>query len=140
MLAVFQGPHSYISPAWYEDQVTVPTWNYAVVHVYGTPRLIDDPGELRPMVERLTRQHEGAEGEWDLSQADPVIETELKAIVGFEIPVDRIEGKYKFNQNRSHEDQAGVVRNLAESPDPTRRAVADIMTSNLERRADERSS
>lgn len=136
VLSVFKGPHSYISPAFYEDQVTVPTWNYAVVHAFGTPRLIEDPSGLRPMVERLTHQHEGPDGGWDLSQAEPIIETELKAIIGFEIPIDRIEGKYKFNQNRSPKDQAGVVRHLADSPDPDQRAVAEIMASNLARRAD----
>ncbi len=131
VLTVFQGPHAYISPAWYENQETVPTWNYAVVHAYGTPTLIHDGSDLRPMVERLTRQHEGESTEWSLAQAEPVMESELKAIVGFEIPIDRLEGKYKFNQNRSREDQAGVVRNLTSSPHADERAVAAIMDANL---------
>ncbi|MCG8467237.1 MAG: FMN-binding negative transcriptional regulator [Gemmatimonadetes bacterium] len=133
VLAVFQGPHAYISPAWYEDQVTVPTWNYAVVHAYGTPRLIEEPQELRPIVERLTRLHEGDESPWDLERAEPVMETELKAIVGFEIPIDRLEGKFKFNQNRSREDQAGVVRALRDAEDPLERRVGEIMDDNLTR-------
>lgn len=132
-LSVFQGPHSYISPEWYENQETVPTWNYAVVHAYGTPRLIQDPIELRPMVERLTRLHEGAGRDWDLSQAEPVMDIELKAIVGFEIPIERLEGKYKFNQNRSREDQSGVVDHLSAADDPLGRGVAGIMRRNLER-------
>lgn len=132
-LAVFQGPHAYISPAWYEQQVTVPTWNYAVVHAYGTPRLIHDPAALRSMVIGLVDLHEGTgpAAAWDVAKAEPVMEAELKAIVGFELEIDRIEGKFKFNQNRSRADQAGVAHHLSTSTDPTEQAVAEIMSSNL---------
>lgn len=133
VLVVFQGPHAYISPSWYEDQVTVPTWNYAAVHAYGIPRLIHEPERLRPMVGELTRLHETAVGStWDLDQAKPVMDTELKAIVGFEIPIDRLEGKYKFNQNRSRADQEGVIRALERATDPLERDVAAIMRSNVQ--------
>ncbi|MGI9627669.1 MAG: FMN-binding negative transcriptional regulator [Longimicrobiales bacterium] len=132
-LVVFQGPHAYISPAWYEDQVTVPTLNYAVVHTYGVPRLIHDPAALRDMVLRLVDVHEGvgSDASWDVAKAEPVMETELKAIVGFELEIERIEGKFKFNQNRSQADQAGVADRLGGSADANERAVADIMTGNL---------
>lgn len=128
VLVIFQGPHAYISPAWYEDQVTVPTWNYAAVHAHGRPKLIHDKKELRGMVENLVRIHEkGIDSGWDIAQAEPIMETELKAIVGFEIPISRIEGKFKFNQNRSEEDRKGVIRALEKSDDPMQRIVAEVM-------------
>lgn len=145
VLAVFQGPHAYVSPAWYRDQVTVPTWNYATVHVTGRPHLIHEPDRLRPMVEDLLQLHESGRvpgtdsgpvdrhgAPWDKSLKDPVMEIELKAIAGFEIPIDRIEGKFKFNQNRSREDQTGVADALAQSSDPMMRDVVEIMRSNLD--------
>lgn len=145
VLAVFQGPHAYISPAWYREQETVPTWNYATVHVTGTPRLILEPDLLRPMVEALLEIHENApvpgtggpprapDGvPWDAALMEAVMETELKAIAGFEIPIDRIEGKFKLSQNRSPEDQAGVADALARSDDPMMRDVAGIMKRNLD--------
>lgn len=131
VLVVFQGAHTYISPAWYENQVTVPTWNYAVVHVYGKPILIHDPETLRPMVETLVQQHEHAG--WDMMQADSIIDGQLKAIVGLEIPILRVEGKYKFNQNRTVADQQGVIRALAQATDPLQQETADIMRRNLEK-------
>ncbi|MFV1985650.1 MAG: FMN-binding negative transcriptional regulator [Gemmatimonadota bacterium] len=145
VLAVFQGPHAYISPAWYEDQVTVPTWNYATVHVTGRPEVVIEPERLRSMVERLLLLHEsgvvpgtsaaphGPDGRhWDPSLIEAVMDAELEAIAGFEIPIDRIEGKFKFNQNRSREDQAGVARALSESDDPAMQDVARIMKDNLD--------
>lgn len=144
VLAVFQGPHAYISPAWYEEQATVPTWNYAIVHATGRPRLILEPERLRPMVDRLLRLHESADvpgtgsppvgpggAPWRDAQREAVMETELKAIAGFEIPIDRLEGKFKLSQNRSRADQEGVVRALDESSDAGLRSVADLMRANL---------
>ena len=134
LLAVFQGPHAYISPAWYEDQETVPTWNYATLHAYGRPNVIHDPDQLRPMVTRLVDLHEGGlDYPWDSSQMESVMEVELKAIVGFEIPIDRMEGKYKFNQNRSVADQRGVAEVLGGSDEPALRAVGEIMSDNVSR-------
>ncbi len=133
VLAIFQGPHAYVSPAWYREQETVPTWNYAVVHAYGTPRLVHDPVELRPMVEALLDTHEPAVGNvWDRSLMESVMGSELQAIVGFEIPIDRIEGKFKFNQNRSREDQEGAARALESSADALARAAGAIMRGNLD--------
>lgn len=133
VMTIFQGPHAYISPAWYEDQETVPTWNYATVHAYGRPRQIHDPVSLRPMVEALVDLHDGySEAGWDRSQMESVMHIELQAIVGFEIPIDSIEGKFKFNQNRSREDQEGVVRALEASKDELQRDVAAIMRQNVE--------
>ncbi len=129
VLCVFQGPHTYITPSWYKDRETVPTWNYATVHVYGKARLIHDTEELRAMVTRLTRLHESTvESDWDLKEAEPTMETELKAIVGIEVDINRMEGKFKFNQNRSVEDQQSVIEHLDEEQAP---GVREIMERNL---------
>jgi transcriptional regulator len=127
-LVVFQGPHDYISPSMYANPEAVPTWNYAAIHAYGTPTVIHETALLRELVGGLTGYHEaGRNPQWDIQHAEPLMESNLKAIVGIEIPIERLEGKYKFNQNRSAEDQQGVVTALAES-NP---AVAEIMRRNL---------
>ena len=133
LLTVFQGPHGYISPAWYTNKTAVPTWNYAAVHVYGRPKLIHDPVELRPLVEKLVSVNEAPLGnQWDQSLMEPLMETELQAIVGFEIPIERIEGKYKFNQNRPLADQRSVVEQLSSSEHPDHKAMVAIMKKNIE--------
>jgi len=132
VLVIFNGPHSYISPAWYEQQVTVPTWNYVTVHAYGSPVLVHDAGRLRGLVTDLTRRYETGGG-WAVERAEPIMETELKAIVGFQIAIDRIEGKFKLNQNRSEADQRGVVRALEQSSDRDQREIAELMRQNLSR-------
>lgn len=133
-LVVFMGPHAYISPAWYQDQVTVPTWNYMLVHATGSVRLVDDEMELRKMVMRLVSQHEAPLGNpWDVQKAEEAMEVEIKGITGFEIPIDRLEGKFKLNQNRSVEDREGVVRALEGSSHPDEREIARIMREQLER-------
>ncbi|HEU4929892.1 MAG TPA: FMN-binding negative transcriptional regulator [Candidatus Krumholzibacteria bacterium] len=133
-LVVFMGPHAYISPAWYHDQETVPTWNYTLVHAEGRPRLVEDREHLRAMVMRLVALHESPLGHpWDVAKAEAVMEAELAGIVGFEIPIDRIEGKFKLNQNRSADDRWGVVRALEGSSHPDEREIARLMREQLER-------
>lgn len=134
VLVVFAGPHVYVSPSWYREKVTVPTWNYAAVHVYGVPRIVEDPSVLKAQVSRLVHDHESPQREpWDVAHAAPVMDNLLKAIVGFEIPVGRMEGKMKFNQNRSREDQEGVIQALEGEDDTMARATVEIMKKNLER-------
>jgi len=134
VLVVFAGAHVYVSPSWYQEKVTVPTWNYAAVHCYGVPRLVHEPEVLRGHVTRLVHEHESPRAEpWDVANAEPLMDNLLKAIVGFEIPVARMEGKMKFNQNRSREDQEGVIRALEGEEDTMARATAEIMRRNLER-------
>ena len=129
VLCVFQGPHSYISPSWYKDRETVPTWNYATVHVYGKPKIIDKPDELRKMVISLTHHHEAKVAtDWSLEEGEAEFEKDLLAIVGIEIEITRMEGKFKFNQNRSREDQLGVIENLDEIKTP---GIKAIMKKNL---------
>lgn len=129
-MVVFMGPHAYISPSWYRTQETVPTWNYAVVHVTGTPRLITEEPGMRRIVTELVENHEAPLGHpWDVGKA--TVDEELPGIVGFEIPIDKIEGKFKLNQNRSREDQESVAATLEKSSDPTERDVARMMRENL---------
>lgn len=115
-LVVFRGPHSYVSPSWYEPGApAVPTWNYAVVHAYGTPRIVVDAPELRAQQEHLVAIHEaGRSLPWDMAgQPSEYIDGMLKGIVGFEIPIARLEGKFKLSQNRSAADQRNVAQALA---------------------------
>jgi transcriptional regulator len=129
VLVMFQGPHSYISPRWYAAESLVPTWNYAAIHAYGKPRLIHDAARLKEIVMALVHFHEGAGGLPGLDERFP--ETLLQAIVGMEMPIERLEGKMKFNQNKSVEDQQGVIAALIDSEDSTQRAVAQIMQRNV---------
>jgi len=130
VLTVFQGPHTYISPSWYVNRAEVPTWNYATVHVYGKPRIIQDHEELRAMVTRLTHFHEEGTGtDWKLNEVTKTdFETDLKAIVGLEIDITRMEGKFKFNQNKSSEDQKSVIKHLDEKKMGD---ISAIMKKNL---------
>lgn len=132
VLIVFQGPHSYISPSWYVHRNTVPTWNYATVHVYGTPTIIEDTSTLREMVFQLTHYHEKQiNSSWSIEEVSDKVEQELKAIVGIEIEISRMEGKFKFNQNKSRKDQESVIHNLDEKTAPE---VSDIMKANLDQK------
>jgi transcriptional regulator len=120
VLVMFQAAHGYISPNWYpskhETGREVPTWNYAVVHVHGRLRVIEDKVWLRSFLERLTDRHEAAQAKpWHVSDApEDHIEKMLKAIVGLEITIDRIEGKFKLSQNHPDANRAGVIDGLGE--------------------------
>jgi transcriptional regulator len=132
-LIIFTGPDTYVTPSWYpakqETGRVVPTWNYAAIHVYGKLTFFEDPERLRDIVTRLTNQYEAAFPQpWQVTDAPPnYIDSQLKAIVGFELPITRIEGKRKFNQNRSAEDRAGVIDGLRALNDPRKTEVADLM-------------
>jgi transcriptional regulator len=132
-LAIFLGPESYISPSWYatkrETGKVVPTWNYIAVHAYGRAEFFDDPERLRGIVTRLTDAHEAASAEpWHVTDA-PVryIDLELKAIVGIELPIRRLDGKWKLNQNRPAADRQGVIRALETRDQHTDAGVARAM-------------
>lgn len=130
LLIMFTGPHAYISPAWYHNQKTVPTWNYAAVHAYGIPRLISDEATLATLVRDQVKLYESKEGEkWDQSLMEDVMADQLKGIVGFTIEIDRVETTFKFNQNRPHADQDGVISTLGLSECPFKRAVGRFMRS-----------
>ena len=130
---IFTGPHAYISPSWYADPHMVPTWNYAAVHAHGSPRVIGDKVRAREVLERLVAEHEAPlDPPWTMDQAEPDIDKQLDHIVVFEIEISRVEGKSKFNQNRSRADRQGVIEALAGHDDPQRRAVAQVMQAQLD--------
>jgi transcriptional regulator len=132
-LAVFQGPHHYISPGWYpskkEHGRVVPTWNYAVVHAYGPMSVFDDAEWLLAHLQELTSQQEAdRDHPWVVTDAPAdYLAGMLKGIVGFEIPITRIEGKWKFSQNRSEKDREGVVRGLNVEGSPSSVQVSDLI-------------
>jgi transcriptional regulator len=132
-LVIFTGPDAYVTPEWYRTkQATgrvVPTWNYIAVHAYGALQMHDDPSFLRPHLEALTRQHEGGRPKpWQISDAPAdYIEQQLKAIVGMELEIKRLEGKWKMSQNRAPADIDGVIHGLSESSAPQDQTVASIV-------------
>jgi transcriptional regulator len=131
-LVLVHGPDGYISPAWYaakrEHGRVVPTWNYILVAVHGTVRVHDDAEWTRDVVERLTRTHEsGRSDPWSVSDApEPYIAGQLRAIVGIELAIDRIEAKWKLSQNRGAADVSGAIEGLRTGSDDDR-ALADAM-------------
>jgi transcriptional regulator len=127
-LFVFHGPHSYVSPSWYTGELHVPTWNYAVVHAYARPRLVEDPTELHELLGRMVTFFEQGEAKpWRL-ELPTDFERELSAaIVGFEAIAERIEGKFKLSQNREPADREGVIRGLQGRADELSRAVRELM-------------
>ena len=136
VLVLFQGPHAYVSPVWYATPVAVPTWNYAAVHAYGRAEVIDEPAALRALVDDTVRAYEGAyDTPWSTERLDgTLIEKLLENIVGFEVPIGRLEGKLKFNQNRSPADREGVIAALLRQADAQSVEVAEFMRE-IERRA-----
>ena len=128
-LAIFAGPHAYISPGWYEAGPAVPTWNYAAVHACGPARRIDDPDWLRHLVRRLSERHEAREPEpWRMQDLpEPYVQSMLKGIVGVELAVTRLEGKFKLSQNRPATDRPRIVAALERRDDADSHAIADLM-------------
>lgn len=132
-LAIFSGPAHYISPAWYpgkeEDGREVPTWNYAVVHAYGPLQAIEDGPWLLRHLERLTNIHEaGSPVPWRVSDApEDFIAALLKGIVGLELRIRRLEGKWKVSQNRTMEERAGVIAGLTRLNTPESLAMKALV-------------
>lgn len=132
-LAVFQGPQAYVSPSWYQTKretgKVVPTYNYVVVHAYGPMRVIEDRAWLRSLVERLTNRYEaGTPQPWKVTDAPAdFVEQMLGAIVGIEIPLTRLVGKWKVSQNRPAADREGVVAALSESSGGDARAMSALV-------------
>ena len=119
-VVIFHGPQSYVTPSWYptkrETGKVVPTWNYAVVHAQGLPRFIHDTGELHALVSRLTNRHEAGRAQpWSVDDAPhEYTQAMLGAIVGVEIEITKIQGKFKLSQNRLPVDQQGVFEGAAQ--------------------------
>jgi transcriptional regulator len=126
VLVIFQGPHTYISPTWY-NHVNVPTWNYQAAHVYGKPRIVEDYDEAYQILKRLTDRHEAASHYKLETLPQGFVEKEIKGIVAFQIEVTRIEANYKLSQNRNDEDYQNIIAKLEEREDEMSRGVADAM-------------
>jgi transcriptional regulator len=138
-LVLFTGADSYVTPSMYASKArhgkVVPTWNYVAVHAHGTLRFVREPDALRVHLARLTARHETSRRQpWSITDAPAdYIEKQLGAIIGVEIEIARLEGKWKMSQNRPAEDVDGVIEGLSASDDPREREVAEIVR---ERRSD----
>ena len=130
VLAIFTGPHTYISPRWY-NHTNVPTWNYMAVHVYGRPRVISERAELFALLKRLVDKHEGGAGGDRPYRLEDLpadfADTQMKAIVGFQIEITRMEASFKLSQNRDHASYDNVVTELYRRTDDNALGVADEM-------------
>jgi transcriptional regulator len=131
-LAIFSGPHAYVSPTWYEAEQVVPTWNYAAAHAYGRVEVIEDTGALLEIVQRSVEFYEQAMPRpWSFGPASTFVQRRLEQIVGFRMEVERIEGKFKLNQNHPTERRQKVARALAERDDENAWAIAALMAAML---------
>jgi len=133
MLAIFHGPHAYISPTWYAAYNTVPTWNYQAVHVYGRYCVINDPGELKNVIEQYVRFYEASQATpWTTQNVDSeFIDQLLQAIVGFTIEIEHIEGKFKLSQNHPVERREKVIHALKQQQCDDSQAIATLMQAHL---------
>jgi transcriptional regulator len=128
-LAIFLGPDAYVTPSYYATKratgEVVPTWNYVAIHAYGKLEFFDDAERLLALVTRLTRRHEaGRAAPWEVTDAPAdYVRGQLKGIIGFAMPITRLEGKWKMSQNRPAEDRAGVAAGLAADGDETVAAI-----------------
>ena len=133
-LAIFHGPHTYISPGWLEAKNTVPTWNYVAVHVRGVIRLEHNRGALREIVRDFVDFYEAAKPPaWKMETADPdFIDSLLDAIVGFTIDIEQIEGKWKLNQNHDAERRKKIIHALQEAGSENQTQIAKLMAETLD--------
>jgi len=133
VLAIFAGPHCYVSARWY-DHINVPTWNYMVAHVYGKPRLVTGHDELYAMLKQLVNKYEAdaiTENPYKLENLPKdFVEKEMKGIIGFQIKINRIEAKFKLSQNRHHQDYDNVIAELEKSGDAGAVEIAKAMGQN----------
>ena len=128
VLAVFSGPHAYISPTWYGEPNTVPTWNYVAIHVHGHFRAIHADDEiLRILVKSVAIYEAGQSTPWTIDLDAELLAKLVKGIVGFTIEIDKIEGKWKLGQNRSLESRERVAEILTRSEEPATRQIGELM-------------
>lgn len=138
VLAVFQGPQAYVSPGWYPSKAehgkVVPTWNYCVAQAHGRLRAVQDPVWLHALLERLTRRHEAAQAApWSVGDApQEYLAAMLRAVVGIEITVTRLDAKWKVSQNRDPADRQGVVAGLAAQGGEGAMAMAALVTQGTQ--------
>jgi transcriptional regulator len=132
VLAIFQGPHTYISPSWYEEPGLVPTWNYVAVHAYGSVQIVEDRAELLEILRRSVTFYEASRPRpWSLDFEGERLDSFLRAIVGFRITIARLEGKWKLSQNHPEERRRKVIRALGAESGADAREIAALMTQRL---------
>ncbi len=137
-VVMFQGPQAYVSPGWYPSRAehgkVVPTWNYQVAHVHGMARAIEDCDRLLAMLNRLTEVHEACRpAPWRVDDAPAAyVDRLLRAIVGIEIPIDRLEGKLKASQDEAFQDRLGTVRGLNQESGDDARAMGGLVKRAIE--------
>jgi transcriptional regulator len=134
VLVVFNGPHTYISPSWYETNQAVPTWNYTALHVTGEFSLIENPHELLQILEQTTYVFESSIMQpWEMSNLDPKLLDHLsEGIIGFKIAISKIEGKWKLSQNHSKERRQQVIHALEEKSDDDSKQIAKMMRAQMQ--------
>ncbi|WP_191565368.1 FMN-binding negative transcriptional regulator [Metabacillus idriensis] len=132
VLAVFHGPHSYISPSWYETNTAVPTWNYTAVHVYGEAEMIESEQELMKSLQDLVDTYEKPDSSYELDKADPAyIKGLSKGIVGFRIKITKMEGKSKLSQNHSIKRRETVIEQLEQLKGENAKHIARLMKETI---------
>jgi transcriptional regulator len=132
VMAVFSGPHAYVSPSWYEETGTVPTWNYVAVHAYGPFQIVEDRAEFLEILQKSVHEYEGPRPTpWAFDESAGHLDPMLKSIVGFRVEITRLEGKWKLNQNHSEDRRRRVARALRTQPDEDSRAIAELMETDL---------
>ncbi|RTE03073.1 FMN-binding negative transcriptional regulator [Paenibacillus whitsoniae] len=132
VLAVFHGPHCYISPSWYETDKAVPTWNYVTVHVYGDVELIDDEKEIVDSLNDMVMKYEAPGSSYSLQDIDSSFLNDLsKGVQGFKMKINRIEGKAKLSQNHSIQRQEIVIQQLEKINNTNEQRISSLMKRNL---------
>jgi transcriptional regulator len=136
-MAIFSGPHAYVSPTWYEAENVVPTWNYTAAHAYGKLEVVEDNGTLLQIVEEMVRVYELAMPRpWTFNPASTFVKRMLAQIVGFRMEIEKIEGKWKLNQNHPTERRKKVVQALREQGGENAQAIAVLMQAMLPTKVD----
>jgi transcriptional regulator len=135
VLVIFQGPHCYISPSWYETNNAVPTWNYVAAHIYGEMEIVDSESEVFESLHQMVKKYENPTSSYRLEEVETsYVEGLSKGIVGFKINITRMEGKAKLSQNHSIERQELVIQQLEQSSEENNKKIANLMKTNIKTR------
>lgn len=132
VLIVFHGPHAYISPAWYGEENTVPTWNYTAVHIKGRVKIVKDIARAKEILDKTIQYYEQYEGtNWSVDMDASFVNSLINGIVAFEVSIESVEGKWKLNQNHPLKRQQNTVEGLQQSSQVFAAQIADLMKANL---------
>lgn len=128
VVVIFQGPHTYVTPAWYKNPLNVPTWNYVSVHCYGSARLVENAPDIKKILTDTVHFFETAyKSNWKYELPEKFEDSLIKAIIGFEISVTKVEAKFKLSQNREPVDYEGVIKGLSARKDEMSQALLRYM-------------